>query len=381
MELVPEDSQMKAARIALNGTTPFDKPVDDRADRPRYFGLTAKDLRALPWPTWIVRDVIPSRSIGMMFGGPGSAKSFLAMDLAAHVTRGAPFYGHNTRQLPVTYVVQEGQTGFKQRVMAWETHHQIDLPDTLRFVMEPFSIASADCVQGLIEFIKHEDAGDGIIIIDTLHAAMIGLDENASRDMGIAIEMAKQLRDATGCTIIVCHHTGKDGTRGERGHSSLRAAMDFSIEVKRIGTKTRSWNANKVKDGADDDGDVPFCLTVVEVGRDDEGFAVTSCVALPQVKADDGPTVETTQTGRRIGGNQKIALNALADPLRKSNVSNVPGAPLGRPCLELDRAIQIVAPLLENVDQRRRNERASDAIRKLVESRIYGHQDGWIWKA
>jgi hypothetical protein len=39
------------------------------------------------------------------------------------------------------------------------------------------------------------------------------------------------------------------------------------------------------------------------------------------------------------GGNQKIALDALGEPLRKSTDFNKDGAPHGHPCIRLDEAV------------------------------------------
>ena len=42
---------------------------------------------------------------------------------------------------------------------------------------------------------------------------------------------AAWFRNATGAHLLIVHHTGKDETRGARGHTSLRAATDTEIEI------------------------------------------------------------------------------------------------------------------------------------------------------
>lgn len=42
------------------------------------------------------------------------------------------------------------------------------------------------------------------------------------------------------------------------------------------------------------------------------------------------------------GGNQKIALDALGEPLRKSFEFGKDGAPAGHPCMRLDDAVSLV---------------------------------------
>lgn len=94
---------------------------------------------------------------------------------------------------------------------------------------------------------------------------------------------------------------------------------------------------NKSKD--DETGTVhAFKLEVVPVGFDDEGEEITSCVAVPDDSVDTVKRVRLPQ-----GGNQKIALDTLAEPLRKSTESSKDGAPQGNPCIRLDEAVSLVA--------------------------------------
>ena len=85
-------------------------------------------------------------------------------------------------------------------------------------------------------------------------------------------------RTLTAISLIV-HHTGKDRSKGARGHSSLRAALDTEIELKVDGlvrvasvTKQRDMESGKK---------VAFTLEVVELGLDNDLEAVTSCVVSP----------------------------------------------------------------------------------------------------
>ncbi|MEI2422068.1 AAA family ATPase, partial [Arthrospira platensis SPKY2] len=76
-------------------------------------------------------------------------------------------------------------------------------------------------------------------MIDTLARSMAGGSENDSEDMGNLVRAADRLREEFGATVLFIHHSGKDATRGARGHSSLRAAVDTEIEVAGLeGTRT-----------------------------------------------------------------------------------------------------------------------------------------------
>ena len=53
--------------------------------------------------------------------------------------------------------------------------------------------------------------------------------------MGQIIAAAKELQTFVGGLVVLVHHTGKDASKGLRGHSSLQAALDAAIEVRRDG--------------------------------------------------------------------------------------------------------------------------------------------------
>jgi hypothetical protein len=85
----------------------------------------------------------------------------------------------------------------------------------------------------------------GVLCLDTLNRAAPTADENSSRDMGEILEAAKRLQAATGGLVVLVHHTGKDSSRGLRGHSSLFAAMDAAVEVSRDGDRHTFESAEK----------------------------------------------------------------------------------------------------------------------------------------
>ena len=61
--------------------------------------------------------------------------------------------------------------------------------------------------------------------------SMPGANENASEDTTTAVLHAQQWRDRLGLTVVLIHHTNASGTH-ERGHSSMRGAADFMIEMR-----------------------------------------------------------------------------------------------------------------------------------------------------
>jgi hypothetical protein len=88
-----------------------------------------------------------------------------------------------------------------------------------------------------------------LIVIDPLARYMEGADENSSKDMGAAVAALSRIQHSTGATNLVLHHTGKDTSRGERGHSSLRASADQVIKMKPVGTRIEI-RVDKARDAA-----------------------------------------------------------------------------------------------------------------------------------
>lgn len=259
------------------------------SNEPRFKLLTADDLRALPPLAWRVSGVLPATGLAAVYGPSGSGKSFLTIDMAAAIAEGREWFGHRVKAAPVVYAALEGEAGIRGRVLAWELANERALPDGLRPMLQPFRITSADDVVGLAEQVNALGPG-AVVVIDTLNRAAPEADENASKDMGQILEGAKALQRLTGGLVLLVHHTGKNAEAGMRGHSSLIAALDASIEVRREGEQ-RTWRVAKAKDG--EDGAVnAFSLEVVEIETDEFGEPTTSCVVLPcESDSSGGPRI------------------------------------------------------------------------------------------
>lgn len=270
----------------------------------RYRLLSGADLCNAPPMRWMVRGVLPLEGLAALYGASGSGKSFLMLDIAAAVAGGAyEWFGRRVTQAPVTYVCLEGEAGTGKRVKAWSLHHNKAVPDCLRFITQPFDLLSDDVADLARAVIAGGGAG-GLVILDTLNRAAPGADENSSVDMGNLIAAAKELQSLTGGLVLLVHHTGKDSTKGLRGHSSLYAALDGAIEVTANDSR-RAWSVAKSKDDITGDAH-PFKLEIVPVGKDDEGQDITSCV----VVSDDSREVNTKRRPT-LSKNQKIARDVL----------------------------------------------------------------------
>jgi len=144
-------------------------------------------------------------------------------------------------------------------------------------------------------------AGDfDFIVVDTFAQVTPGANENAAEDMGHALANVRALREASGAMPLLVHHAGKDASKGSRGWSGLKAAADVQLEVIRHDNGAREIHLEKIKDG-EDGLRWGFSLEIVELGFDEDGDPITSCVIaeaeLPR-PADPGDRKGLKRRGR-----------------------------------------------------------------------------------
>ncbi len=276
---------------------------------PGFILQTAAEIAVQPFQPHRIKGIFPKTGIAAIFGPSGSGKTFVKLSMAAAIGAGLDWFGYHTKAGPVVCVELEGEGGLRNRIAAYRTAHGSDSLNGVRFVTGTMDLRTAD-VEGLIEAIKAAGMESPTIFIDTLNRAAPGADENSSSDMGLVIASVKRLQAATDGLVVLVHHTGKDATKGMRGHSSLFAALDTAIEVTRNGDDMRAWKLAKSKDGEDGKSH-GFNLRVIGLGEDADGDPITSCVIEPNGSAlVPGGTKAALPTLNRKGA---AALGVLHD--------------------------------------------------------------------
>lgn len=278
----------------------FWKPVHN----PGHFRLlNDQDLDRLPSLRWLVKRVVPDAGIGAIYGDSGTFKSFLTLDLLAHISNGKEWFGRKVRAAPAIYVPFEGQGGIPNRVKAWRlaqdakrnpnhlfsTVPSDDVRTNIAVIMEPINLREQADRDRLVATLTENGWAGGVLCIDTLAHASNGIDENSSA-MGEMIGIFRDLQARLGGVILLIHHSGKDSSRGMRGWSGLHAAMDFVIECQRdkdASMLEAEFVLTKVKDGTNGIG-TRFVLQPVQIGIDEDGDYVSSLVVVPAPDKADG---------------------------------------------------------------------------------------------
>jgi hypothetical protein len=240
-------------------------------------------------------------------------------DLMMHVALGWKFRDRKVRQGAVVYCALEGCAAFKNRV---EAFRQAKLPDNaseipFHLMASPISLVADHTA--LIASIRAAlvESCPAAVVIDTLNRSLAG-SESDDRDMAAYVKAADAIRDAFNCVVIIVHHCGHEGTR-PRGHSSLMGALDVQVAVKRDAADNIIATIELMKDGTQGD-EFASRLEVIELGLDDDGDKITSCVIEPVERLQSSrsqirPTVESVPD---------IPLPAKRKPEARSRVGHRP---------------------------------------------------------
>ena len=204
--------------------------VDESEDYYRF--LTVSDLYQLPEPRPLVEGLISENSFCVMYGAPGSGKSFCALDIGLSISSGMPWHDKQTQQGSVLYIAGEGVGGLKRRIKAFQHHHGLDSLGSFLTLEQAVNFRDEPSINRLLRSIDREDGNFNVVIVDTVARALPGSDENSATDMGAFVDACDRIRHHTGAAVLGVHHSGKDPGRGMRGSSALLGAVDTSIEVK-----------------------------------------------------------------------------------------------------------------------------------------------------
>ena len=179
-------------------------------------------------PGFILDDKIPDSGLCILYGPSGVGKSFLAIDFALRTSE----------NYPVLYVAAERGGGIGARLRSWIDRYSREIePGTLKFVRR--GIPNLNRGDDVNDFIEELDENYKLIIFDTLAACIPGAEENSASDMGVAVSNCNAIMRKIGGTVMLVHHSGKDGNRGMRGSSALHAAADTIIKVSKTKVKHR----------------------------------------------------------------------------------------------------------------------------------------------
>jgi KaiC/GvpD/RAD55 family RecA-like ATPase len=256
--------------------------------------LTLEEIKALPDLLYLIAGVLPEHSFCVLYGEPGCGKTFVALSMALQCASGAPWLGRPTRRAQVLYVAAEGGFGMKYRLRAYRLRSSVE-PDSMLFCVEAIQIADEGQIESLQQELTDANFRPDLIVVDTLARVAVGRDENSARDMGEIVAAAEALRRSFDASILLIHHTRKDGG-SERGSSALRGAADVMIECKSTQfVNIVTLTSSKMKD------DEPFADIEIGLEKVDVSHGRTSLVAGPPPSILQRPRLAGQTTLARQG--------------------------------------------------------------------------------
>lgn len=202
---------------------------------------------------FIIPGLFALPSLNIVYGPPGSLKSFILADLAISAAAGglwlpaAPWLADNgarsfpTNPVKVLWVdFDNGRRRTLDRFAALGRAHGLpEDNDRLNIYSMPrpwLDASDTVSIAGLAGRIQR--TGARLVIIDNLGVVTGDTDENTG-DMALVMSQFRQIAEDTGCAIVLIHHqrksNGLSGRAGDslRGHSSIEAALDLAIMIER----------------------------------------------------------------------------------------------------------------------------------------------------
>lgn len=304
------------------------EPEPEGPKPPRFGMLRWSDI-GLPGPRyqWIIKGIAPVGQVMLLAGPSRSGKSFGAIDMTMHVARGVDYLGRKTRQMGVAYCFYEAGDGAQQRLRAYQIDR--DVPkDGVPFIalrQPPQLYGKAENITALAEAILAESKSWsvplGVIAVDTHNAATRGSSEIASEDISQILDAYATLRRMTGAALWIVGHTNSGGK--PRGNEQFFNSIDTALLYSRLsehgidladddGRVIRSVHIAKQREERDGT-EWQFVLRRVEVGKDEDGEPVTSCVIDdPQVsgesKRDNSRRIKRTDGAFHLRNDAEIQI-------------------------------------------------------------------------
>ena len=226
----PDEVQRKAKGSDGDGVESPTPKEGAKAKRNRRV-LYLSELHQIPKPEPLVGSKLAKHSLVVLASPPSKGKSFLALDWALSVATGMAWNGEPVEKGSVLYIVGEGGGAMEDRVEAWmQANAWFEEPD-VAFLPKAVDLLPSAGVNEIIEAVADMRSPPVLIVVDTLARCTVGAEENSAKDMGLFIANLDRIREQTGATILVLHHTTKSG-ESERGSSALAGAADQLMHIR-----------------------------------------------------------------------------------------------------------------------------------------------------
>ena len=176
----------------------------------------------------VIDGLLPAGTY-LLAGAPKIGKSFLVLQMAYQVSMGAPFLGFSSRQGTVLYLALEDTCERLQKRLAQMTEQ-----DSEHLILSVFSETLDEGLTERLSDFWSEHTDTVLIIIDTLQRVRGRTPDNGSYAADYdTLARLKEFSDTYGVTVLVVHHTRKEGAEDVfnmiSGTNGLMGAADGAL--------------------------------------------------------------------------------------------------------------------------------------------------------
>lgn len=248
-------------------------------------------------PEWLLENLLPVGAYGMLVGGHGSFKTFVALDMALSVATGKGRIWKPTRQGNILLSVGEGRSGLKSRVNAWEKANEAKVGAAFYLIDPVPNVGRPEDIETYIKLALHmQPDGYDLVVIDTVGRAMQGVNENAQEHASAFTALAERIQRDLGAAVLALHHSGHEAKGRARGSSVFGADVDTLLRLDRDQKSLSvTLHMDKQKDAAE--WEAPRALHLVETSSP-KSLVVTPATGTP---APGNVVSRDTAPGRRQG--------------------------------------------------------------------------------
>jgi hypothetical protein len=188
--------------------------------------LDETELDRIPSPNPLVDGMLWQASVARLFGPSTVGKTWVVLDVAAHVANGMPWQGREVAQSKALYVAAEGAPTIGPRLGYWRDFH--GRKTGLRIWPEPVTIGGPHWAEFVAACVA---AALGLIVLDTQAAMTVGRKEDSNDDAAQVLRSLTNLAMVTGACVLSVHHNGWAEEGRARGASGMFGGLDTELQL------------------------------------------------------------------------------------------------------------------------------------------------------
>lgn len=284
----------------------------------------AEALEEPPPIEFIVEPLFSAGSVNLVFGPGGAKKTYSMLDCLVCASLGIDWIGFKVKRAIPCLVVDEenGLYRLRRRLHEIIAYRGANGNTPLNFT----TMCMIDLLRNGKDMADMHaivvETGAKLILMDSFIDFIPGGDENSSRDVQPVFHGLRAIADKERCAFIILDHSGKDISRGARGASAKRAAVDLALLVESGKKSNRvTFKTDKTRDIEPVDfvalaiwDKKTFHMAEADAGQEKEQLSSSQALVIRSLISDGEMT---TNEIKRRGAEAKFAAGTIANAIRK----------------------------------------------------------------